>query len=228
MSRHRFLYAGGVVGAAAVVQACGGSAPPTSSSGTSPAAATTTTAAAATKPPSAAGRSIELHYLTQLQPETQSWKDNLVVLDSFMQANPSISVVTEHVAFADLDAKLVTAARAGAPPDMSEVSDSFPQLAKGGYLVQLDPFVNDVKLDLKDYYEGKLQTCYVDKKLWALPITADCRGLWWNMKILNDAGFSQPPRFWDELADVAQKVTKNGVYGWGVQGGNQGFMICEQ
>ncbi|MGI9146565.1 MAG: ABC transporter substrate-binding protein [Chloroflexota bacterium] len=176
----------------------------------------------------ATGRTTQLKYWTQLQPETQSWKDNKVVIDSFMEANPSIEVVTEHLAFVDLDTKLVTAARAGTPPDASEVSDSFPQLAKGGYLVQLDQFVQDVKLDLKDYYEGKLQTCYVDNKLWALPITADCRGLWWNMNILKEAGVSQPPQTWDELVGVATKVTKNGVYGWGVQGGNQGFMICEQ
>ncbi|MBV9175362.1 MAG: sugar ABC transporter substrate-binding protein [Chloroflexi bacterium] len=181
-----------------------------------------------TTPATAAGGGTQLTYWSQLQPETQRWKDNQVVIDSFMQANPGIHVSTEHPAFADFDTKLVTAARAGTPPDMSEVADSFPQLAKGGYLLQLDPFVQSVNLDLKDYYEGKLQTCYVDGKLWALPITADCRGLWWNMKILKDAGFDQPPASWDQLTDVAGKVTKNGVYGWGVQGGNQGFMICEQ
>jgi multiple sugar transport system substrate-binding protein len=169
-----------------------------------------------------------LTYWSQLQPETQRWKDNQAVIDAFMEANPDIDVATEHPAFADFDTKLVTAARAGTPPDISEVSDSFPQLAKGGFLVQLDPFVESTKLDLKDYYEGKLQTCYVDGKLWALPITADCRGLWWNMRILKDAGVDQPPQSWDELVDVAGKVTRNGVYGWGVQGGNQGFMICEQ
>ncbi|MGI9148481.1 MAG: ABC transporter substrate-binding protein [Chloroflexota bacterium] len=171
---------------------------------------------------------MELAYWSQLQPETQRWKDNQAVIDSFMQANPGIKVTTEHPAFADFDTKLVTAARAGTPPDMSEVSDSFPQLAKGGYLAQLDQFAQDVKLDLKDYYEGKLQTCYVDGKLWALPITADCRALWWNMNLLKEAGFDQPPTTWDQLVETAQKVTKTGVYGWGVQGGNQGFMICEQ
>ena len=38
---------------------------------------------------------------------------------------------------------------------MSEVSDSFAQLAKGGFLTQLDPFTQDTKLDLKDYFEGR-------------------------------------------------------------------------
>ncbi len=238
-SRRYFL--AGIAGAAtsSVLAACGGGAgSATPSGGSAPsgtAAAKNVATAAPTVAPSvtsaangAVARTMELAYWTQLQPETQRWKDNQVVIDSFMQANPDIKVTTEHPAFADFDTKLVTAARAGTPPDISEVADSFPQLAKGGYLVQLDQFVQDVKLDLKDYYEGKLQTCYVDGKLWALPITADARALWWNMNLLKDGGFDQPPTSWDQLVEVAQKVTKNGVYGWGVQGGNQGFMICEQ
>jgi multiple sugar transport system substrate-binding protein len=232
VSRRRFLTLGGM-SVAVLLQACGrgGNAPsqPTEpASAPVPAPTTPTTAAVSGASGAAPGRSIQLTYWSQLQPETQRWKDNQAVINSFMDANPDINVTTEHPAFADFDTKLVTAARAGTPPDISEVSDSFPQLAKGGYLVPLDPFVQDVKLDLKDYYEGKLQTCYVDGKLWALPITADCRGLWWNMKILKDAGVDQPPQSWDDLLAVAGKVTKNGVYGWGVQGGNQGFMICEQ
>jgi len=235
-SRRRFLSVSSVI-LAAGLQACGsgsgsggGASAPgqTAGSNQAPAPTATSAVAASSAQGNGAGRSIQLKYWSQLQPETQRWKDNQAVIDGFMDANPSINVTTEHPAFADFDTKLVTAARAGTPPDMSEVADSFPQLAKGGYLVQLDPFVQDVKLDLKDYYEGKLQTCYVDDKLWALPITADCRGLWWNMKILKDAGVEQPPQTWDDLLDVAKKVTRNGVYGWGVQGGNQGFMICEQ
>ena len=223
-SRRNFLV--GVAGAAtsSVLAACGAGGSP-SSSGPAP---TSAAKAVGTSASGAAAPAVELKYWSQLQPETQRWKDNQVVIDSFMVANPGITVTTEHPAFADFDTKLVTAARAGTAPDMSEMSDSFPQLAKGNYLLPLDPFVQDVKLDLKDYYEGKLQTCYVDNKLWALPITADCRGLWWNMNILKGAGFDQPPTSWDELVSVAQKTTSGGVYGWGVQGGNQGFLICEQ
>ncbi len=233
-SRRRFLSVSSVI-LAAGLQACGsgsggGASAPGQTAGSNQAPAPTATSAVAASGAqgNGAGRAIQLKYWSQLQPEMQRWKDNQAVIDAFMDANPSINVTTEHPAFADFDTKLVTAARAGTPPDMSEVADSFPQLAKGGYLVQLDPIVQDIKLDLKDYYEGKLQTCYVDNKLWALPITADCRGLWWNMKIFKDAGVEQPPQTWDDLVDVATKVTKNGVYGWGVQGGNQGFMICEQ
>jgi ABC-type glycerol-3-phosphate transport system substrate-binding protein len=176
----------------------------------------------------AAGRTTVLKYWSQLQPETQRWKDNLVVVNAFMEANPSVYVVTEHPAFADFDTKLVTAARAGTPPDISEVAGSFPQLAKGGFLVQLDPIVADAKIDLKDYFEGKLSTCYVDGKLFAMPITADCRGLYWNMKLFKEGGVEKPPQYWDDLVETAKKLTKGGVYGWGMHGGNEGFTICEQ
>lgn len=176
----------------------------------------------------ASGRTITLNYWSQLQPETQRWKDNLVVINTFMDANPNIYVVTEHPAFADMDTKLVTAARAGTPPDISEMTESFPQLAKGGFIAPLDSLVADIKLDLKDYFEGKLQTCYADGKLWALPITADCRGLYWNMKLFKEAGIAEPPKYWDDMVDAAKKITKGGVYGWGMHGGNSGFTICEQ
>jgi multiple sugar transport system substrate-binding protein len=169
-----------------------------------------------------------LKYWSQLQPDTQRWKDNLVVVNSFMEANPDIHVVTEHPPFAEFDTKLVTAARAGTPPDMSEVANSFPQLAKGGFLMGLDPLAADIKLDIKDYFEGKLATCYVDGKLMALPITADCRGMYYNTSILKEAGVEAPPKNWDELVVAAKKTTKGGVYGWGVQGGNEGFLLCEQ
>jgi multiple sugar transport system substrate-binding protein len=220
--------------ASALVAACGGTsgaATPTSApaaAGGAPKPSTPAASAAAQPTPAKAAGKVALTYWSQLQPETQRWKDNQVVIDSFLQANPDVAIQVEHPAFADLDTKLVTAARAGTPPDMSEVSDSFPQLAKGGFLVQLDSFVAQTKLDLKDYFEGKLGTCYVDGKLFALPITADCRAMYWNMKLFKDAGIDQPPKDWDGLVAAAQKVTKGGVYGWGVHGGNSGFAICEQ
>jgi multiple sugar transport system substrate-binding protein len=238
--------------ASGLLSACGSapglqptSAPPTASSqlaAPSPAAAPTavpTGTAPATKPAApaagavtptitrAASRATTLQYWSQLQPETQRWKDNLVVINKFMEANPDIYVETQHPAFDSFDQKLVTAARAGTPPDMSEMSDSFPQLAKGNYLIQLDSFTKDVKLDLTDYFEGKLQTCYIDGKLFALPITADCRGLYWNMNLFKDAGVAAPPKNWDDFVTTAQKLTKGSVYGWGMHGGSQGFAICE-
>ncbi len=113
LSRRNFL--AGLAGAAtsSVLAACGGGGSATSGGApTPPTGAAPTSAAAA--PTTAAGRAIELKYWSQLQPETQRWKDNQVVIDSFTQANPDINVATEHPAFADFDTKLVTAARARA------------------------------------------------------------------------------------------------------------------
>ncbi len=41
-----------------------------------------------------------------------------------------------------------------------------------------------------------------------IPLIADPLVLYWNKDLLASAGFSQPPRYWDELYRIAQKVSK--------------------
>ena len=41
-----------------------------------------------------------------------------------------------------------------------------------------------------------------------VPILVDPMVMYWNRDLLGSAGFSQPPRYWDEFADLAQKAVK--------------------
>lgn len=41
-----------------------------------------------------------------------------------------------------------------------------------------------------------------------VPILADPLILYWNKDMLASAGFAQPPKYWDELFDMAQKISK--------------------
>jgi ABC-type glycerol-3-phosphate transport system substrate-binding protein len=42
----------------------------------------------------------------------------------------------------------------------------------------------------------------------ALPVAADPLVMYWNKDMLQTAQFSQPPQYWDELSEIAQKVTR--------------------
>ena len=42
----------------------------------------------------------------------------------------------------------------------------------------------------------------------AVPILADPLVLYWNKDMLASAGFAQPPKYWDEFFNIAQKITK--------------------
>lgn len=41
-----------------------------------------------------------------------------------------------------------------------------------------------------------------------IPLFVDPLVLYWNRDMLSSAGFATPPRFWDEISGIAQKVTK--------------------
>ncbi len=47
----------------------------------------------------------------------------------------------------------------------------------------------------------------------ALPILADPLVMYWNKDLLAAAGFSQPPQYWDEMLEFAQRITKKSESG---------------
>ena len=48
----------------------------------------------------------------------------------------------------------------------------------------------------------------VPKGVVGLPIAADPLVLYWNKDLLETAGYSQPPQYWDQLHDMATKITQ--------------------
>ena len=50
-----------------------------------------------------------------------------------------------------------------------------------------------------------------DGKVYGIPRSAYAMGLGYNIGMLKEAGFDAPPRSWDELATMAQKLTKRDV-----------------
>lgn len=47
----------------------------------------------------------------------------------------------------------------------------------------------------------------------AIPVVADPLVLYWNRDILSSAGYANPPRYWDEISSMAQKITKKNEEG---------------
>lgn len=91
--------------------------------------------------------------------------------------------------------------------------DSFqvPSLAKSGQLAELpvsewndwnEQFPENVKIGVS-----------VDESVYAVPISTDTRGLYYNVKVLNEAGIETPwePKNWEELLDAIQKLHNNGI-----------------
>ena len=68
------------------------------------------------------------------------------------------------------------------------------------------------KFDVDNYYEGTVNSCTLDGKLYGVPFGANCLALYYNEDMLNAAGCSVPTT-WDELMDTAKALTTDSVTG---------------
>ncbi|MBV9391482.1 MAG: ABC transporter substrate-binding protein [Verrucomicrobia bacterium] len=145
--------------------------------------------------------------------------------DDFVQKNSGIKVSTEIVPGSETDvAKLMTAVRSGAGPDIA-IIDRFTiaQRAASGLLVDLTPLIAKEDADLsKKYSAGPWQEVLYQNKVYALPTNTDARVLFYNKQLLRDAGidpaeFDQakgpidPERF-EQLAFKLNQTDSSGAY----------------
>jgi len=66
---------------------------------------------------------------------------------------------------------------------------------------------NDKEFDLDDYYEGALESCIRDGKLYGIPIVAESHIIYYRKDIFEKNGITAFPQNMDELVEVAQKLT---------------------
>ena len=145
--------------------------------------------------------------------------------DEFSQKNPNVKVSVEVVPGSETDvAKLMTAVRSGAGPDIA-VIDRFTvaQRAATGLLVDLTPLIAKEGKDLsQEYSEAPWQEVLYQKKVYALPTNTDARVLFYNRQLLQEAGVDlsefdpakgpiDPKRF-KEIAFKLNKTDSSGAY----------------
>jgi multiple sugar transport system substrate-binding protein len=145
--------------------------------------------------------------------------------DAFSKQNPSIKANVETMPGSETDvAKLMTAVRSGAGPDLA-VIDRFTvaQRAAAGLLADLTPFIKKEGKDLsQEYAEAPWQEVTYQGKIYALPTETDARVLFYNKKILKDAGIDldefdpargpiSPDRF-KEIASKLNQTDASGAY----------------
>ena len=111
--------------------------------------------------------------------------------EEFGQKNPKFKVNVEVVPGSETDiAKLMTAVRSGAGPDVAVVDRfTIAQRAATGLLVDLTPLINKEGKDLSQAYsEGPWREVLYQNKVYALPTNTDARVLFYNKQLLKEAG----------------------------------------
>ena len=146
----------------------------------------------------------------QLQPKFTDYFDQLIA--DFEAANPDVDVVWVDVPWADMQSKILTAVSAGTAPDVVNLNPDFAsQLASRNAWLSLDERLTPDE-----------QAVYLPRIWQATTLNGDSFGFPWylttritlfNAELLAQAGLSEPPSNYEELADAARQIKeKTGKY----------------
>jgi multiple sugar transport system substrate-binding protein len=145
--------------------------------------------------------------------------------EEFGQKNPKFKVNVEVVPGSETDvAKLMTAVRSGAGPDIAVVDRfTIAQRAATGLLVDLTPLIKKEGKDLsQEYSEGPWREVLYQNKVYALPTNTDARVLFYNKQLLKEAGIDvnefdpakgpMDPKRFQEIAFKLNETDASGAY----------------
>jgi multiple sugar transport system substrate-binding protein len=208
ITRREFLRNAGLTGAAigltagglgGVLAACGGSSGASSSSGSSPAAATVSFS----YPP----------FGYSADQEKAFWSKHNT---AFEKANPGIKIDMTWESWDDVFQKTAAAVTSGDVPDISYNSPPhIMPLAAEGHVAPVDDIIGS--LGGKQAFSPALIDQYVlDGGTYCVPNCNNTLVMCYRKDMLKSAGFSEAPKTWSELIDVAQGVSEDGTPRFGL------------
>ncbi|SER92603.1 ABC transporter substrate-binding protein [Salipaludibacillus aurantiacus] len=124
------------------------------------------------------------------------------LVEAFMEENPHITVEFREMP-ADTGQshdQYVTEFSAGdATIDVFDADVIWPaEFAQGGYVLELDRFIERDGIDMDAYFEGTVDSGNFDGRQWAMPKFTDAGLLYYRSDIVDEA-----PETWDDLIEMA-------------------------
>ncbi len=153
----------------------------------------------------------EIEFWTmQLQPKFTDYFNDLIA--EFEQENPELTIKWVDVPWSAMESKILAAVSANTAPDVVNLNPDFAsQLASKDAWLNLNEVV---PAETKAEYLPKIwQASTLDDISFGLPWYLTTRVAIYNQDLLEQAGVTQAPQSYEELAEVAQKVKeKTGKY----------------
>jgi len=135
---------------------------------------------------------------------------------AFEERNPGVTVSVLSMGAGSMNPqKLMTAIVRGVPPDVIH-QDRFTigDWASRDAFLALDPFLRrdppgPLAVRREDYYEACWEEASYQGRVFAIPYNTDDRALFYNRELFRRHGLdpSRPPRTWDELRDLTERLT---------------------
>lgn len=177
-----------------------------STAGCQPQAAPT----AAPQPQAPAGEPVTIHVLTMDQAGLKPAQIDQIARE-FEAKNPDIKVVMEYVGYDYVHDKIVTGMAANPPAyDAAMIDVIWPdEFIKAGYLLDVtDRVTPDMKAGI---FPAAWNGVTRNGKVYGMPWLMDVKYFMYNKEMLEKAGFTAPPKTWEEMIEQAKVIKQKGL-----------------
>ncbi len=147
--------------------------------------------------------------------------------EEFNKENPGITVKPVYTgSYQDTTTKIQAAVQGKTPPDVAVMlSTELHTMMDMNAILPLDEFIakDGGNEYVKDFFPGFLANSQVDGKTYSIPFQRSTIVLYYNKAAFKEVGLDpeKPPTTWDEMAEYAAKLTKDGR--WGIEIPSSGF-----
>jgi multiple sugar transport system substrate-binding protein len=182
--------------------ACSSAAPSAPSAGASSGGGAPSAATSPTEAPGTSGEVANIRLVTYFEEANDPNFQKAVA--EWNAANPDIQVSYEPMPYDEYyGSGLTTMFASGEGPDLYSMSPaSFMDYINNGLAAPLDDVLAAY---LDDFRQFTIDAATVDGHIYAIPYEAEPVALFYNKKLLADAGI-EPPTTWDELTEAARKL----------------------
>ena len=137
---------------------------------------------------------------------------------TYEEQNEGIDIQHQQITYGDYLQTILTSRLGGQSPDIYHVYSIWgAQLVENGILAQ--PPEGVVGFVQENYIDNTVDAASIQGQLWGIPTEVSNYLLIYNKKLLEEAGYSEPPATWAELQEVAKAATKTNDGGQVTQAG---------
>ena len=164
-------------------------------------------------PQATSAEQVELTFSVWGDPEELKVLQELA--DDFSKENPNIKITVTVADWTTYWDKLQTQLAAGTPPDVFAMdAPLYPDYQSRGVIMNLQPYIDQDKFDLTDYYPSALQCYKTPDGYYGLPRDVQPSVMYYNKDMFDAAGVTYPDDTWtwNTVIEQGQKLTKENQY----------------
>lgn len=145
------------------------------------------------------------------QPHTSKAMDDLI--KAFTEKYPHIRIERTYYSFGDIRQQLLVGSIAGNSPDIIIIDNPDHQaMAVAGVLADITDYIQEWG-QADQFFEGPLSSTIWEGRHYGLPQNSNTLALFYNKEMFAAAGIGKAPETWEELYEVAKKLTTPEVRG---------------